>query len=170
MIDVQQGALRALQQDRLAALERLIELQAGIGDAVLESLGLFEHPIDNLIRVQRLAVVDLDQHLVLEFQCGMHLLAQRFLVQDVGDPDPDARHLVLIAGPDTTAGGANLLGSQISFGHLVDRDVVRHQQMRIRGQDEARGVDPRSSRPASSVSSTPGSTTTPLPMTFVTPG
>ncbi|SIK93575.1 Uncharacterised protein [Mycobacteroides abscessus subsp. abscessus] len=29
---------------------------------------------------------------------------------------------------------------------------------------------PRSSRPASSVSSTPGSTTTPLPMTLVTPG
>lgn len=109
---------------------------------MLESLGLLQHAVHDLVRIQRLAVVDLDQHLVLEFQCGMNLLAQRFLVENVGDPDPDARHLVLIAGADAAAGGANLLGSQIPFGHLVDRDVVRHQQMRIRGQDEARGIDP----------------------------
>ncbi len=40
VVDVEQGALRALQQHGLAGLERLVEQQPGVGDAVLEALGL----------------------------------------------------------------------------------------------------------------------------------
>ena len=95
----------------------------------------------HLVRVQRLAVVDLDQHLVLEFQCGFDLLGQHVGVEDVGGADPDARDLVLVARPDTAAGGADLLAAHVALGDLVDRHVVRHQQVRIGGDQQPRGVD-----------------------------
>ncbi len=92
-------------------------------------------------RVQRLAVVDLDQHLVFEFQCGFDLVGQHLLVEHVSDPDPDAGDLVLVARPDAAAGGADLLAAHVALGHLVDGHVIRHQQMRVGRDQQLRGVD-----------------------------
>ncbi|SHX14410.1 Uncharacterised protein [Mycobacteroides abscessus subsp. abscessus] len=140
MVDVEQGALRALQQDRLAALQGLVQQQPGVGDAVLEALGLLQQALDDLGRVERLAVVDLDQHLVLELQRGLDLVGQLLLVEDVGDPDADARDLVLVARTDAATGGADLLAARVPFGDLVDGHVVRHEQVRVSRDHEFRGV------------------------------
>ena len=140
MVDVEQRALRAFQQHRLALLERGVEQVAGVGDAVLESLGLGQQVLDDLGRVERLAVVDLDQHLVLQLQCGLDLLGQQRLVEHVGDTDPDAGDLVLIAGADAAAGGADLLAARVSLDDLVHGDVIRHQQVRVGGDQQPLGV------------------------------
>src|SRR6202008_1694913 len=71
VVDVQQGALRALQQPVLAALHRLVGQQAGGGDRVEELAALLQDGVHDLVGVQRAVVVDLDQHLVLEVQCGV---------------------------------------------------------------------------------------------------
>ena len=100
-----------------------------------------EQVLQHLFGDQRLAVVDLDQHLVLELQCGFDLLGQRRLVEHVGDPDPDAGDLVLVARADAATGGADLLAARVPLDHLVHGDVVRHQQVRIGGDQQAFGVD-----------------------------
>jgi hypothetical protein len=88
-----------------------------------------------------LAVVDLDQHLVFEFQRGFDLVGQHSLVEHVSDPDPDTGDLVLVARPDTATGGADLLAAHVALGHLVDGHVIRHQQVRVGRDQQLRGVD-----------------------------
>src|SRR6201993_1575109 len=94
-----------------------------------------------MVGLQRLAVVDLDQYLVLELQRGLDLVGQLFGVEHVGDPDPHAGDLVLVARPDSAAGGADLLVAHVALGDLVDGDVVRQQQVRVGGDQQLRGVD-----------------------------
>lgn len=67
-------------------------------------------------------------------------MGQLVRVKHVGDPDPDAGDLVLIAGSDATAGGADLLAAHVAFGDLVDGDVVGHQQVRVGGDQQPGGV------------------------------
>ena len=141
MVDVEQRALRALEQHGLAVVECDVEQHAGIGDAVLETLRLREQVLQHLLGDQRLAVVDLDQHLVLEFQCGFDLLGKRRLVEHIGDTNPDAGDLVLVARADAAAGGADLLAARVPLDHLVHGDVVRHQQVRVGGDQQPLGVD-----------------------------
>src|SRR5690625_5754453 len=54
------------------------------------------------------AIVDLDQDLVLLVQSALHLLPEDLLVEEVGDPDAHAAHLVRVGGADAAAGGADL--------------------------------------------------------------
>ncbi|COY22137.1 Uncharacterised protein [Mycobacterium tuberculosis] len=67
-------------------------------------------------------------------------MGQLFRVQHIGDPDPNTGDLVLVARPDTTAGGADLLAAHIALGDLVDSNVVRHQQMGVGGDQQLGGV------------------------------
>ena len=148
VVDVEQGALRALQQNGLASLQRLAQQQPGVGNAVGESLRLDKQRLGYLVYVQCLPVVDLHQHLVLELQRGADLGGQELRVEYISHPDTDTGDLVLIAGPDTAAGGADLLVPEIALGDLVDGDVVGHQQMRVRGDQQLRGVDTAVLEPA----------------------
>ena len=142
MIDVEQRSLRAFQQYRLTGLQRGVEQQAGVGDAMGETLGLGQQRVGDFARVECLAVVDLDQHLVFELQGRADLGGQQFGVEHVGHPDADAGDLVLIARADAAAGGADLLVAQIALGDLVDGDVVRHEQVRVGGDQQPGGVHP----------------------------
>ena len=91
-------------------------------------------------------------------------------VQHVGDPDTDARDLVLIAGSDAAAGGADLLAARVPLDDLVHRDVIGHQQMCIGRYQQPLGVHAAVFQTLQLGEQHTGSTTTPLPMTFVTPG
>src|SRR5215212_7511870 len=141
VIHVEQRALRSFEQHRLAVVECDVEQPAGVGDAMPETLGLRQQAVGHLFGYQRLAVVDLDQHLVLEFQCRFDLLGQRRLVEHIGDPYPDPGDLVLVTGPDAAAGGADLLATRVPLDHFVHGDVVRHQQVGVGGDQQAFGVD-----------------------------
>ena len=61
--------------------------------------------------------------------------------------------------------------AQVSLGDLVDGDVVgRDQQMGVGGDQQPRGVHATVVEPLQLGEQHAGSTTTPLPMTLVTPG
>ena len=104
-------------------------------------LGLLQQGLDHLVWVERLAVVDLDQDLVLEFQRRLDLVGQLVGVEHVGHPDPHAGDLVLVARADAAAGGADLLVAHVALGDLVDGDVVGQQQVGVRGDEQLGGVD-----------------------------
>ena len=141
VVDVEQGALRAFQQHRLAGFQRGVEQQPGVGDAMPETVGLLQQGLDHLVGFERLAVVDLDQDLVLELQRGLDLVGQLLGVEHVGHPDAHAGDLVLVAGSDAATGGADLLAAHVALGDLVDGHVVGHQQVRIGGDQQLGGVD-----------------------------
>ena len=100
-----------------------------------------EQVFGHLLGHQRLAVVDLDQHLVLEFQCRFDLLGKLRLVENIGDTNPDAGDLVLVARADSAAGGTDLLTAGVPLDHLVHGDVIRHQQVRVGGDQQPLGID-----------------------------
>ena len=141
VVDVEQRALRTLEQHRLATFERLVQQELRVGDAMLEALGLGEDLVDDLRGFECATVVDLDQDLVLEFERGLDLLREDLLVEHVGRTHADPRDLVLVAGPDTAAGRADLLVAEKPLGDLVDRHVIGHQQVGIGRDHQAGGVD-----------------------------
>ena len=142
MVDVEQSALRAFQEHGLAGLQGTVEQQAGVGDAVRETFRLSQQRLGDLIRVERFSVVDLDQDLVLELQRRGDLGGQQFGVAHIGHPDADPRDLVLVTRTDAAAGRADLLAAQIALGDFVDGHVIRHQQVRVRGDQQPGGVHP----------------------------
>ncbi len=140
VVDVEQGALRTLEEHGLARLERLVEQQPGVGDPVGEAAAVGEDGVDHLVHVERAPVVDLDQHLVLQLQGRLDLLVQDLLVQDVGHPHPHPGDLVLVGRADAAAGGADLRLAQEPLADLVHGDVVRHDQVRVGGDHQPGGV------------------------------
>ena len=91
MVNVEQGALRAFEQDRLAALERLVQQQSRVRDAVGEAVGKAQDLIGNRFGLEGLAVVDLREDLVLDLQCGLDFLGEELLVENIGGDLTTAR-------------------------------------------------------------------------------
>src|SRR5699024_1916435 len=102
----------------------------------------------HLLGIQRLTVVDLDQHLVLELERRLDLLSQNLLVEHVLYPHAGSCDLVLVAGADPAPGRTDPAAAEIAFADLVDRHVVRHDQMRVGGEQQTRGVDAAFLQPA----------------------
>ena len=141
VVDVEQGSLRALEEHGLATVECLVEQQAGVGDAVAEPLATGQHLLDDRVRIECLAVVHLDQHLVLEVQRRLDLLPQDLLVEHVLHPHPDPGELVLVARADAAAGRADLGLAEVTLGNPVDGHVVGHDQVRVGGDQQPAGVN-----------------------------
>ena len=89
------------------------------------------------VDVDRLAVVDLDQDLVLLAQHQFQLLPEDARVEQVLDADADATDLVAVGRADAAAGGADPGGAKVSLDHAVQRPVVRHDQVRVAGDQQA---------------------------------
>ncbi len=87
-------------------------------------------------------VVDLGQHLVLLPQCQVQLLAQDSGVEQVLHPDAGPRRLVCVGGTDATPGGADPGFAEIAFCHFVECAMVRHDQVRVGGDEQPLTGDP----------------------------
>ena len=140
----------------------------GVGDEGLEAWHQPEVPLADLVGVERQAVVHLGEDAVLLAQHELELLAEDLGVEQVLHPQPHPERLVGVGGPDPALGGPELVLAQVALGHTVELLVVRHDQVRVPGQRRRRVSRPLRSSMSSSSTSTPGSMTTPLPMTGVT--
>ena len=141
MVDVQQCALRSLEQDVVAVANGFAEHEPGVGDAVPEALRLFQHRVHDPAGIERLAVVDLDQDLVLDVERCLDLLGQDRRIEQVLHADPESGHLVLVGRPDATPRCPDLGLAQVPLGDLIDGHVVRHDQVRVGGDEQSAGVD-----------------------------
>lgn len=77
----------------------------------------------------------------LHLEGRLDLLGEDLLVEHIGDANADAGDLVLVARADAAPGSADLAVAEESLGHLVDRHVVRHQQVRVGRDQQTLGVD-----------------------------
>jgi hypothetical protein len=146
VVDVEQRGLAALEQHRLAAVQRVVQQQRRVGHHRAHPVDVGQQLLDDGVDLDGLAVVDLDQHLVLQVEGALDLLPQDPLVEQVLDPDADAVHLVGVRRADARAGGADPAVAEEALGHLVQRAVVRGDQVRVRrqhqlGAGDARGLE-----------------------------
>ena len=124
MVHVKHGGLSAFEQYGLAFVKRLVENQAGVGHVRLEAFAELQQLLGGLVHVDRTTVVELDQHLVLLVQAGLHLVVQMVGVEQVMHADADTVDLVRVGWADATAGGADLVLAKEAFSHLVECAVV----------------------------------------------
>ena len=123
------------------ALHRLSQRELGVGDPVLEAVGLLQHLVDDAAAVQRPPVVDLDQDLVLDVERGLDLLREDRRVEQVLHAHAQPRDLVPVGGADAPPGGADLGLAEVALGDPVDGDVVRHDQVRVVRDEQPARVD-----------------------------
>ena len=141
VIEVQQRPLRPLQQDRLAALQRLVQQHRGVGDVGAQALGVDRVLGLDVGRLHRQAVVDAGEDRVLLAQDHVELLAEDLHVVEVLDAQADPRRLVGVGRPDAAPGGAQPLAAQVALRDRVELAVVGHDQVRVAGDLQLRRVD-----------------------------
>src|SRR5699024_3008092 len=137
VVDVEHGGLAALHEDALALVEGLVEHAVGVDDHRAQAVSVAEEVLDDALRVDGLAVVHLDQDLVLHVQRGGDLLTQDRLVEDVLHADADAVDLVGVGRADAAAGGADGALTQETLLHAVEDLVVRGDEVGVRGDAQA---------------------------------
>ena len=130
VIHVEHGGLAAFEQHGLAFIKCLIEHQRGVGHIRLQTFAELEQLVGSLVHVDRTAVVQLDEHLILLMQARLDLVMQMFGVEQVVHADAHAVDLVRVGRADATAGGADLMLAEEAFGHLVQHAMVRSDDMR----------------------------------------
>ena len=87
MVDVEQGALRALEQDGLALAHGIVQHLAGLGHIRLEDAGVRQVLLADLLDRVGVQAVDLLQDGVLLDKRRLDLQAEDLLVHEVLDAD-----------------------------------------------------------------------------------
>ena len=141
MIEVEQRSLRALEHDVLAVLQPSVQQRAGVGDVRLELRRQVHVLLDDPVGVEGQPVVDLREDQVLLAQDHVELLAEDLRVEQVLDAQPDPSGLVAVRGSDAALRRAQRVLPEEPLGHLLELQVVRHDQVGVAGHDQARDVD-----------------------------
>src|SRR5690554_1613671 len=119
-VDIQQGALGALEQDVLTTLAEIVQ---DIGDIGCHGADFFRHLFQlgqRLVDVFGLFLEIVRQHKVVVVHDFTQLGLELRQVEEVRHPQTPAGDLVLIGGTDTPAGGTNLVVAPGFFTGLVD--------------------------------------------------
>ena len=99
-------------------------------------------PRGDVLQLEGLVLVDAHEPDVLLGECGLDLLAQDLRVEQVLDANPDPRRLVGIRGADPAPRRPDLELAEPLLARAVDRDVPRHDQVRVARDLERVGADP----------------------------
>ena len=97
--------------------------------------------VGDVVGRQGQAVVHLGQDGVLLLQRDVQLLAEDLGVEEVLDPEADARGLVGVGRADAALGRPQGVLAEEALGHPVQLLVVRHDQVGVAADHQAAGVD-----------------------------
>ena len=131
MVDVEQRALRALEQDGLAGAHGLVQQLGRLGHVRLEDARIGQVLLADFLHRVGVQAVDLLEDGVLLRKHRFQLEAEDLLVQQVLDANALAGHFVLVAGADAALRGADLVLAQALLVGAVEILVVRHDHMRV---------------------------------------
>ena len=136
VVEVEQRRLRAFEQHELAVAERVVDVERRVGDVRAQPLRIPLVLRRHGLEVERLRLVDALEPEVLLGERDLDLLPQDLRVEHVLDADAEPHRLVGVAGPDAAARRADREAAEAVLARLVDREVPRHDQVRV-----ARDVD-----------------------------
>ena len=140
MVEVEHGALRALQQDVFPPVQRRVQQTRTLHHHRRQPGAEVLVLLDDGVCLQWEPAVDLRQDGVLLLEHHIQLLAEDLLVEQVLHADPDPGGLVRVRGADASLGGAKGVLAQVALRHLLQLDVIRHDQVRV-GADAQVGMD-----------------------------
>ena len=127
MVDVEQRALRALEQDRLPRAHRVGEQHRHVANHRPHPLGVLQQLSEHRLPVHR---VVLDQP-VARGDVVADVLLEPLRIVEVADADAAARDLVLVRRPDAARGRADLPLAAPRLGEQIEIAVIRQNQVRL---------------------------------------
>ena len=133
VVDVEHGALRALEQDAAAGALQLGQPQPDrLGERQQARARSRPAARSRSSRVDRLDAEAAAQRVVVQQQL-VELGVERRRVGEVADADGAARHLVLVGRADAAAGGADLAGALVA---LLAGRLARPVELAVQRQDQ----------------------------------
>ena len=136
VVDVQQRALRALEEDVVAGVQDVPGELGGIGDELRDPVPVGEVVLGHRLQVELRRLRVRAQLQALGLHRGDDLLLEDLLVQQVLHADAQAGGLVGVARADAAPRGADLQLAEPGLARVVEVHVVRHDQVRV-------GTDPQ---------------------------
>ena len=125
----------------MPSLQRALDEQRRVGDVRPQPLRVALRLLGHLLELQRRRAVDPLEPNVLLGECDLDLLAQDLRVEEVLHANPEARRLVGVRRADAAPGRADLELAQPALARLVERDVPRHDEVRVAGEADGLGGD-----------------------------
>ena len=135
VIDVEQRALRAFEQDRLAVAHRLRQQQRDVAHhrphplAVRQQLRQHRLPVHRAVLDEAVARVDVVADVLLE----------PLRIGEVADADAAARDLVLVGRADAARRRADLALAAARLGQQIEVAVIRQDEVRLVADEDAVG-------------------------------
>ena len=139
-IDVQKRALRALKQDALARLAQLVQdFPDRLG--ILQDLGGDGAQIGQNRRAVDRAKAQPGAQRVVVHKRAVDAQLQRLVIGQIRHADDATADLVLVAGPDAAAGGADLGNRGLRLAGPVQLAVERHDEGGVFRDHQVVGID-----------------------------
>ncbi len=131
VIEVQHGALGALEEQRGARVDPARQEERGVRDVGREPARVAPVRVEDRVHGEGLGVVDLPQEPVLLEDVELELLTEELLVEQVRHADADARRLVRIGRSHALAGGADAPLAGLGLTGAVQRRVIGHDEVGV---------------------------------------
>ena len=141
VVDVQQRALGALEDDAAAGVQHVPRELGRVGDVLRDPVPVGQVVLGHRLQVELGRLRVRAQREPLGLHRGDDLLLEDLLVEQVLDADAQARGLVGVAGADAAPRGADLELAELRLARVVEEHVVRHDQVRVGADAQAREVD-----------------------------
>ncbi len=141
MVEIEQRALRAFEQEVLAASEALLHQLCGVGKVGLQTPAPLSGLCDQLVEVETVDTVLALEGRILLGQDPGQLASQRRAVEQVFHADADAPGSIRVGRPDAAPSGADGGSCQSSLHRAVQGDVVRHDDVRVLADANAGHLD-----------------------------
>ena len=131
MVEIEHGALGALEKDALVLAQGVPQQEAGVFDIGAQRLGRLDVALALLVKVADVLVVGLGHHLGLGPHHAHDPFPEALGIDDVLHAHALPRRFVGVGRPDAPARGTDLALAQPRLLHVVQHDVVGHDEMRF---------------------------------------
>ena len=139
VVDIQQGSLGTLEQQRLALVDHIVEQKTRLADIGTQALGVRQILLANLVDRVGGQVIEKRQLGIDAGERDLELLTEEVLVQHILHAQADTGHLVLIARTDAAPRGTDVVLAQQRLERTVQIHVVRHDDVRVAGDAQVLG-------------------------------
>ena len=129
--------MRTLEEDRPLGAKGAVDEQRRVRDVRPEPLRVLLVACGELLELERCSAVDVLEPDVLLGERDLELLPQDLRVEEVLDADPEPHGLVRVGRPDAALRRPDPELAEAALAGAVDRDVPRHDHVRVARQVDA---------------------------------